>query len=108
MITWFENQNFKGKYVAAFFGQQAAAPYIIATGQNYLGIGGFDGSDPAPTLSQVKAAVAAGELRFFVPGQERAGIGVQQGEGPSSEIRDWVLSTCALDSSAPQSVYVCK
>ncbi len=40
-----------------------AAPYILATGQEILPIGGFEGGIPAPSLLQLQHYIAAGELR---------------------------------------------
>lgn len=31
-------------------------------------IGGFNGSDPSPTLTQFKAYVAAGKIHYFIGG----------------------------------------
>jgi hypothetical protein len=60
-----------------------------------MAIGGFNGSDPAPTLSQFEKDVAAGEIHYFVAGGGAAGGGVMGGGGVSttstaSEITAWV------------------
>ena len=53
-------------------------------------IGGFNGSDPSPTLAQFKALVAAGKIHYFIGG---GGFGGQQGgSNASSEIASWVES----------------
>jgi 4-amino-4-deoxy-L-arabinose transferase-like glycosyltransferase len=43
-----------------------AATYILATGREILPIGGYQGGVPAPTLANLQARVAAGEVRLFL------------------------------------------
>ncbi|HXV94821.1 MAG TPA: hypothetical protein VD813_16065, partial [Pseudonocardia sp.] len=45
-----------------------AADLQLASGTAVIGIGGFNGSDPAPTLAEFQAMVAAGEVRYYVDG----------------------------------------
>jgi 4-amino-4-deoxy-L-arabinose transferase-like glycosyltransferase len=46
-----------------------AAPFILATGREILPIGGYQGGAPAPSLSDLRRRIAAGEVRaFIVPG----------------------------------------
>ncbi len=33
-----------------------------------MAVGGFNGSDPSPTLAQFQAHVAAGEIHYFIAG----------------------------------------
>jgi hypothetical protein len=57
-----------------------------ARGKAVVTIGGFSGGDNAPTLAQLKAMIAAGELEYVL---------VSGGGGPgrgSSEIAAWVAS----------------
>ena len=49
-----------------------------------LSIGGFNGTDPFPTLEQFQQYVADGMIHYFIAG------GGQGGEGTSSEISQWV------------------
>ena len=51
-------------------------------------IGGFNGSDPSPTLEQFQQYVAGDEIHYFVAG---GGIGRGMGgSGTASEISQWV------------------
>ncbi len=43
-----------------------AAPFILATGQEVLPIGGYQGGIPAPTLAQLQQRVSSGEVRAFL------------------------------------------
>ena len=66
----------------ATVGSQSAAPLELASGQSVIAIGGFSGSDPAPTLAQFKALVANGEIHYFLAG----GRGGRAGGGSASAI----------------------
>jgi 4-amino-4-deoxy-L-arabinose transferase-like glycosyltransferase len=43
-----------------------AAPFIFATGQEVLPIGGYDGSTPAPTIAGLRSAIAHGEFHLVL------------------------------------------
>jgi hypothetical protein len=45
-----------------------AAPYILATGKPVIAMGGFIGSDPAPTLAGFKQLVAGGQVHYVLVG----------------------------------------
>ncbi len=75
-------------WVAAAVGSNSAAGYQLATEEPVMAIGGFNGSDPSPTLAQFQEYVANGEIHWFIGG---SGLGQSMGgsEG-SSEIAAWV------------------
>ncbi len=79
-------------WVAATVGANSAAGYQLATGESVMPIGGFNGSDPSPTLAQFQAYVAAGEIHYFISGG--GGLGGRGGPGTddatTSEIATWV------------------
>nr|WP_311984138.1 glycosyltransferase family 39 protein [Parafrankia sp. CH37] len=75
-------------WVAASVGSNNAAGYQLATGDPVMAIGGFNGSDPSPTLEQFKQYVADGRIHYFIGG---GGFGGQSGGSQaSSEIAAWV------------------
>ncbi|MFI5701688.1 ArnT family glycosyltransferase [Streptomyces xanthochromogenes] len=82
-----------GRYTwaAAAIGSQNAASYQLATQKPVMAIGGFNGSDPSPTLAQFKKYVADGKIHYFVSG----GGGMMGGGGKSggSAISSWVEGT---------------
>ncbi|MGH1547683.1 ArnT family glycosyltransferase [Leifsonia poae] len=75
-------------WVAAAVGSNSAAGYQLATQQAVMPIGGFNGSDPSPTLAQFQAYVAEGRIHYFIAG----GVGGRSngGSSASSEIASWV------------------
>jgi hypothetical protein len=83
------------RYLFAVQGWTAAGPYILATGQAVLPMGGFSGSVPEPTLARVKQLVATGQLRVFMldGGGGFAGPG-GRGGGETAQIDAWVESSC--------------
>ncbi|MFH8679269.1 ArnT family glycosyltransferase [Streptomyces lydicus] len=91
-------------WAAAAIGSQNAASYQLATQKPVMSIGGFNGSDPSPTLAQFKKYVADGRIHYFIAGgrdgaggKERTaraggfgGFGGRGGNGGSSKITSWV------------------
>jgi hypothetical protein len=59
-----------------------------------MAIGGFNGSDPSPTLAQSRADVAAGRIHWFIAGAEGGhggpGGGIAPGGATSAAITSWV------------------
>jgi hypothetical protein len=66
------------RWVAAAVGANNAASYQLASGEAIMAVGGFNGSDPAPTLEQFRQYVADGEIHYFVSG---GGLGAPGGPG---------------------------
>lgn len=101
LVAWLTSHRDGARFLFATFGAMSAAPYITASGESVLPIGGFDGADPSPTLTQLKAWVASGELRYILTGGRGGGAG--GGSAGSAEIRSWVSANCAAVSGAPVS-----
>ncbi|MGW7485609.1 ArnT family glycosyltransferase [Streptomyces sp. NPDC054786] len=85
-------------WAAAAIASQNAASYQLATEKPVMAIGGFNGSDPSPTLGQFKKEVADGKIHYFIaggqggPGGGKGGPGGGRGGG-SSKITSWVEKT---------------
>ncbi|MEX3102650.1 MULTISPECIES: glycosyltransferase family 39 protein [unclassified Streptomyces] len=80
-------------WVAAAIGAQNAASYQLATGDPVMAIGGFNGTDPSPTLAQFKKYVEEGKIHYFISsGSGGGGRGMMGGSstGTSSQITSWV------------------
>ena len=59
-----------------------------------MAIGGFNGSDPSPTLAQFEQLVAQGKVRFVLVSSQGGGFrgGPGGGAGGSSAISQWVTA----------------
>ena len=80
-------------WVAATVGSNNAAGYQLASGAPVMAIGGFNGTDPSPTLSQFQHYVSAGQIHYFVRGRMTIGHwGLPAGGGSRepAEISQWV------------------
>jgi hypothetical protein len=86
-------------WVAAAVGSQSAAGLQIGTQLPVMAIGGFNGSDPSPTLEQFQEYVAAGQIHYFAAsgrgGPGGQGGGQMGGSGAASEITAWVQENFA-------------
>lgn len=83
-------QNAQGyRWAAATTGSQNAAGYQLATELPVMAIGGFNGTDPAPTLEQFQDYVERGLVRYYIAGGE---MGDKQmgGSNTASQIESWV------------------
>jgi 4-amino-4-deoxy-L-arabinose transferase-like glycosyltransferase len=96
-------------YLMAVTSWSQAAPYIEATGQEVLPIGGFSGTVPSPRLSRVLQLVRTGQLRFFVVASQPSFGFMREGK-EATEISAWVQQHCTAvpaQSSAQSTLYQC-
>ena len=97
-----EQDASKYKWVAATEGSQEAAPLELATGGDaVMAIGGFNGTDPWPTLAVFEELVAKHEVHYYV-GQGSESFGGGQG---SSTIASWVAAHFKKETVGGQTVY---
>jgi hypothetical protein len=81
----------KYTWVLATIGSNNAAGYQLALQKPVMAIGGFNGSDDAPSLEQFQQWVAQGRIHYFLGG---GGFGGQAGGSRvSSAITTWVSAT---------------
>ena len=90
------------RWVAAAVGSNNAAGVQLATGDPVMAIGGFNGTDPAPTLAQFQAYVAAGEIHYFIGG---GGFGGNGGSSDSRAIAAWVAANFTAQTIGGTTVY---
>ncbi|QES49061.1 glycosyl transferase [Streptomyces venezuelae] len=76
-------------WAAATVGAQNAASHQLASKRPVMPIGGFNGSDPSPTMAQFQEYVRAGKIHYFVGGGEGTRGAGLTGSG-SGEIAEWV------------------
>ncbi|MCW2895726.1 MAG: glycosyl transferase, partial [Actinomycetia bacterium] len=102
LIKLLEQGASQYKWIAATEGSQSAAPIELATGGDaVMAIGGFNGTDPAPTLAQFEAMVAKHEIHYYV-GQGNNSFG---GGSGSSAIASWVAAHFKSDTVGGVTVY---
>ncbi|MCX5004890.1 glycosyltransferase family 39 protein [Streptomyces sp. NBC_00638] len=79
-------------WAAAAVGSQNSASYQLATGKPVMAIGGFNGTDPSPTLAQFKKYVTDGKVHYFISGGGMGGGGNSATTSSSSQISSWVTA----------------
>jgi 4-amino-4-deoxy-L-arabinose transferase-like glycosyltransferase len=80
-------------WVAAALGSNNAAGYQLAAGAPVMAVGGFNGTDPAPTLSQFQRFVAEKKIHYFIRGRlmfGQWGGGGHSGSHEAADIAEWV------------------
>jgi len=83
-----EKDGSKYTWVAAAIGSNEASGYQLATQLPVMPIGGFNGSDPYPSLAQFQKYVAQGKIHYFLGG---GGAGqANGGSNVGSQISAWV------------------
>jgi hypothetical protein len=98
-------QGAKGyEWAAAAVTANGAAPLQIASGTPVMAIGGFNGTDPAPTLAEFQQLVAQGKIHYFVASGGGFGGG-PGGNGNSSGISTWVQENFAAQTVGTTTVY---
>ncbi|MCS3779980.1 glycosyltransferase family 39 protein [Tsukamurella ocularis] len=91
-------------WVAATVGANAAAGYQLATEKPVMPIGGFNGTDPSPTLAQFQQYVRDGKIHYFLA-ESGGGFGGFGGSGTAAEIRSWIEKTFSSRTVDGVSVY---
>ncbi|MDP9889349.1 glycosyltransferase family 39 protein [Pseudarthrobacter enclensis] len=81
---------------AAVVGSNNAAGYQLATELPVMAVGGFNGTDPSPTLAEFQDLVAQGKIHYFIAGGTMRS---SSGSDAAAQIAQWVA-----DNFAPQSI----
>jgi len=88
LVALLQAEASRYSWVAATTGANSAAGYQLATGKPVMAIGGFNGTDPWPTLTRFEQYVAMGRVHYYL-----AGGGFGPGGSSSSDataIANWV------------------
>ncbi|WP_197023103.1 ArnT family glycosyltransferase [Arthrobacter sp. MA-N2] len=81
---------------AAMVGSESAANYQLASGRAVIPVGGFDGTDPSPTLEQFQELVGDGRIGSMVI--QNLPPMTLEGRGEAARIIDWVRSHFRAES----------
>jgi 4-amino-4-deoxy-L-arabinose transferase-like glycosyltransferase len=95
LVTFLKDGARGYKWVLATVGANEAAGYQLSTGDAVMAIGGFNGTDPAPTLAGFEKLVAAGDIHYFLAdggGGGFAGPGSGSSGSSETQITSWVES----------------
>jgi 4-amino-4-deoxy-L-arabinose transferase-like glycosyltransferase len=89
LVKVLEANSGRYTWVAATVNSNSAGGYQLATDDPVMAIGGFNGTDPAPTLAQFERDVAEKKVHYFIAG----GGGLGGGTGTTAgQITQWVES----------------
>ena len=91
LVALLESDASRYTWIAATTGANSAAGYQLATDDPVMAIGGFNGTDPSPTLAQFEKYVAEGKIHYYISGGG-GGPGGNSSTSHSSAIATWVSS----------------
>ncbi len=116
LVAWLLEHHDGETWLVAVTSANQAGPLQIASGVPVMAMGGFMGSDPAPTREQLRAAVREGRLRYVLLGG-RGGLGGPAGPGGffggdgqgnvAGDRADWVTSACTRVEGLSVTLYDC-
>ena len=89
-------------WAAAAIGSQNAAGLQLSSGEAVMAIGGFNGTDPSPTLAQFQAYVTSGQIHYLLAS---SGAGGQSGSGTASQILAWAKANYTQVTIGSQTFY---
>jgi 4-amino-4-deoxy-L-arabinose transferase-like glycosyltransferase len=90
------------RWAAATVSSDSAAPLQLASGEPVMSIGGFNGTDPAPTLAQFEKYVAEHEIHYFVGANSHSFGG---GSGDAAQITSWIEAHFRSETIGGETVY---
>jgi hypothetical protein len=96
LVALLEADAGRYSWVAATTGANSASGYQLATDDPVMAIGGFNGTDPAPSLAQFEKYVAEGRIHYYISGGSGGfgggGLGGGSTTSDASAISSWVSS----------------
>jgi len=107
LVRYLVQHQGSATWIVAAQGSGNAAAIQLAAGAPVLTIGGFSGTDPAPTEAQLRTLVASGRLRYVLVGGQGGqggpgGLGGPGGPGGQSiqGLTSWVTGACVVVTDA--------
>jgi hypothetical protein len=97
-------KNTNTEWSAAILRSSTAASLELSTDTAVMAIGGFSGSDPAPTLSEFKDDVAQRKVAYYIVMNNR-GHGPGWGDRGHADIANWVAATFRSTNVGDATVY---
>ena len=93
------------KWSAAISGATSAAELELDSGTSVIALGGWNGSDPSPTLAEFQAYVKAGQIHYYISGGGMGGGGAGGSSTASSQIATWVAAHYKSTTVGNSTVY---
>src|SRR3954466_11576215 len=90
LVTALQTDAGASTWAAAVVGSNGAAGYQLATQLPVMAVGGFNGTDPSPTLARFQELVADHKIHWFVGGGAESARSQSGGSGDAAEIAAWV------------------
>src|SRR5437763_8616986 len=92
LIRYLEDHQGTAKYLVAVLSSKGADAIILATNKPVMTLGGFSGSDPILTTSQLAALVESGQVKYFLINGS--------GGGSQSALIAWITQNCKVVPSS--------
>jgi 4-amino-4-deoxy-L-arabinose transferase-like glycosyltransferase len=86
-------------WAAATIGSNNAASYQLATGDPVMAIGGFNGTDPTPTLAQFEQYVKDGRIHYYISGSTGGS------SSSATQIETWVKANFTAQTVGGVTIY---
>jgi hypothetical protein len=102
LVSALQTDASKYTWAAAVVGSNNAAGYQLATQLPVMALGGFNGTDPSPTLAQFQELVKEGKIHYFI------GASLMQGSSGSDaarQIAQWVETNYQAQTIGGATVY---
>jgi 4-amino-4-deoxy-L-arabinose transferase-like glycosyltransferase len=104
LVTALESNASSYKWVAATVGSNNASGYQLATEDPVMAVGGFNGTDPSPTLAEFEAYVTSGQIHYFIASSTVGGTSTS-GSNAAEQITSWVESNFTATTIGGTTVY---
>ncbi|MCY7791083.1 glycosyltransferase family 39 protein [Bacillus haynesii] len=106
LLTYLRENNTGEDYLFATLTTVTAAPYIINADENVMALGGFNGTDPILSVSELKNLVKEGKVKYFLIGDNNSGnselVSWIKENGTEISSDEYSSTTNSTDSSAQQ------
>ncbi|AOS70137.1 glycosyltransferase family 39 protein [Bacillus subtilis] len=81
LLSYLRKHNTGEEYLFATLTTVTAAPYIIYENESVMAMGGFNGTDPILTVSELKKLIKEGKVKYFLLSESNSG---------NSELVSWI------------------
>lgn len=104
LVAALKNGASRYTWAAAAVGSNNAAGYQLATELPVMAVGGFNGTDPSPTLAEFQELVSQGRIHYFIAGASMRSS--SSGSDAAGQIAQWVAENFPSKSIGGTTVYI--